>query len=232
MAAISSRGRWVNGVYHPGWHVRWISQNPIFNACHHNSYEKDFTFWHFDPFLSIDYLELYEPWPCYHYLEKSECAIKDSIWDWQCRTININSTSATLISNPIKDMGHELAWPALMGSITLDDMSDEYHRSPSLPIECHHNSYDKDFSIWHPDLFSVYWLVWVVWAMRLFSKKWECAHVRHEHIIIFWRIGSASGSRDFTRFEPGGSTLSRFRCKTPIGKVGTSQYTFVTKKLA
>ena len=33
-------------------------------------------------FLSIDYLELYEPWPCYHFLEKSECAIKDSIWDW------------------------------------------------------------------------------------------------------------------------------------------------------
>ena len=45
-------------------------------------------------------------------------------------------------------------------------------------------------------------------------------------------IGSASGSRDFTRFGPGGSTLSRFPCKTPIGKVGTSQYTFVTKKLA
>ena len=45
-------------------------------------------------------------------------------------------------------------------------------------------------------------------------------------------IGSASGSRDFTRFGPGGSTLSRFPCKTPIGKVGTSQYTFVTRKLA
>ena len=45
-------------------------------------------------------------------------------------------------------------------------------------------------------------------------------------------IGSASGSRDFTRFGPGGSTLSRFPCKTPIGKVGTSQYTFVTMKLA
>ena len=45
-------------------------------------------------------------------------------------------------------------------------------------------------------------------------------------------IGSASGSRDFTRFGPGGSTLSRFPCKTPIGKVGTSQYTVVTRKLA
>ena len=45
-------------------------------------------------------------------------------------------------------------------------------------------------------------------------------------------IGSASGSRDFTRFGPGGSTLSRFPCKTPIGKVGTCQYTVVTRKLA
>ena len=45
-------------------------------------------------------------------------------------------------------------------------------------------------------------------------------------------IGSASGSRGFARFGPGGSTLSRFPCKTPIGKVGTSQYTFVTRKLA
>ena len=45
-------------------------------------------------------------------------------------------------------------------------------------------------------------------------------------------IGSASGSRDFTRFGPGGSTLSRFPCKTPIGKVGTSQYKVVTRKLA
>ena len=44
-------------------------------------------------------------------------------------------------------------------------------------------------------------------------------------------IGSASGLRDFTRFGPGGSTLSRFPCKTPIGKVGTSQYTVVTRKL-
>ena len=49
---------------------------------------------------------------------------------------------------------------------------------------------------------------------------------------IISAIGSASGSRDFTRFGPGGSTLLRFPCKTPIGKVGTSQYTFVTKKLA
>ena len=54
--------------------------------------------------------------------------------------------------------------------------------------------------------------------------------VRPRYIVL--QIGSASGSRDFTRFGPGGSTLSRFPCKTPIGKVGTSQYTFVTKKLA
>ena len=45
-------------------------------------------------------------------------------------------------------------------------------------------------------------------------------------------IGSASGSPDFARFGSGGSTLSRFPCKTPIGKVGTSQYTVVTRKLA
>ena len=54
-------------------------------------------------------------------------------------------------------------------------------------------------------------------------------------VSLAWRhngIGSASGSRDFTRFGPGGSTLSRFPCKTPIGKVGTSQYTVVTRKLA
>ena len=50
--------------------------------------------------------------------------------------------------------------------------------------------------------------------------------------VLHDSIGSASGSRDFARFGPGGSTLSRFPCKTPIGKVGTSQYTFVTRKLA
>ena len=50
--------------------------------------------------------------------------------------------------------------------------------------------------------------------------------------MLLHNIGSASRSRDFTRFGPGGSTLSRFPCKTPIGKVGTSQYTFVTRKLA
>ena len=60
--------------------------------------------------------------------------------------------------------------------------------------------------------------------------------VQRIETLVIWDtialIGSASGSRDFTRFGPGGSTLSRFPCKTPIGKVGTSQYTFVTKKLA
>ena len=50
--------------------------------------------------------------------------------------------------------------------------------------------------------------------------------------LIHINIGSASGSRDFTRFGPGGSTLSRFPCKTPIGNVGISQYTVVKRKLA
>ena len=68
----------------------------------------------------------------------------------------------------------------------------------------------------------------IEYQMILDFHKWP--NISEMEIIEL--IGSASGSRDFTRFGPGGSTLSRFPCKTPIGKVGTSQYTFVTKKLA
>ena len=76
-------------------------------------------------------------------------------------------------------------------------------------------------------------------VMQEFGQATDTSYVRSLFTIplkftttLMRYIGSASGSRDCTRFGPGGSTLSRFPCKTPIGKVGTSQYTVVTKKLA
>ena len=92
--------------------------------------------------------------------------------------------------------------------------------------------------------FVIFWVTFNSWSICFSTATRGCKPITKlivsvpntnknpKNIWIFLIIGSASGSRDFTRFGPGGSTLSRFPCKTPIGKVGTSQYTFVTKKLA
>ena len=82
------------------------------------------------------------------------------------------------------------------------------------------------------DMFAVKWIN-EVFPLELYMQiSIILLLINFGFAVFFPTIGSASGSRDFTRFGPGGSTLSRFPCKTPIGKVGTSQYTFVTRKLA
>ena len=75
-------------------------------------------------------------------------------------------------------------------------------------------------------------IFWIFWSKMILSVMYDDNALHYIRMYMYFTIGSASGSRDFTRFGPGGSTLSRFPCKTPIGKVGTSQSTFVTRKLA
>ena len=99
--------------------------------------------------------------------------------------------------------------------------------------------------IWHIYIYLVALRVQLVkwtWCRELGRNSYSEVALLKAHSLggrgVYWltwythTIGSASGSRDFARFGPGGSTLSRFPCKTPIGKVGTSEYTVVTRKLA